>query len=706
MNNTKTFKLDFHGRPLVAEFSDLTEQANGSVIVKYGETTIMATAVMSEELREGLNYFPLTVDYEEKFYAAGKILGGRFMKREGRPSDEAVLNGRMIDRTLRPLFDSRIRNEIQIVVTPLSLDEKNDPDIPALIAASLALATSDIPWDGPVGAVRVGRVNSQFVINPTYEEKEKSDINLAICGKEGKINMIEGSASQIPEEEILKALEQALPEIEKIIDFQNKIIKEVGKEKIWPETRENPNGLEELFSKGVKEKMEKALEKPVVSQQERKEHYFALGELKKEWMEMAENKFGDYYSSQIDDFFEKSIDDIIHKNVLEKDIRPDGRKLDEIRPLSTQVTILPRTHGSALFYRGLTHMLSVTTLGAPSDFLIIEGMEIREKKRFMHHYNFPPFSVGETGRLGGMNRRAIGHGALAEKALEQVIPDKETFPYTIRVVSETMSSNGSSSMGSVCASTLALMDAGVPIKEPVSGIAMGIMIEDDKYKVLTDIQGPEDHHGDSDFKAAGTKNGITAIQMDVKVKGLTLKMLDDLLKQSKKARAEILKNMLETLAEPRKEISPFAPHIIVIQINPEKKGGLIGPGGKTINKIIDATNVQIDIEEDGRVFVTGKDEESLNKAKDLIEEITYEPEIGAILPGKITRILDFGAFVEVKGGVEGLIHISELAPARVEKVTDVVKVGDVVKVKLIDKDELGRFNFSLKQAYNGGEKKS
>jgi len=703
--NIKKFELDFHGRPLVAEFSNLTEQANGSVIIKYGETTIMATAVMSEGLREGINYFPLTVDYEEKFYAAGKILGGRFMKREGRPSDEAVLNSRMIDRTLRPLFDKRIRNEIQVIVTPLSLDEKNDPDIPAIIAASLALSTSDIPWDGPIGAVRVGRSPStslrvnKFIINPTYEEKEKSDINLTICGREEKTNMIEGNANQIPEEDILKALESAQPEIEKLIDFQNKIIKEVGKQKIWPEIREDPSGMEELFSKNIKERMEKALEKSVVSQQERKEHYFVLGDLKKEWMKIAENKFGDYYSNQVDNFFEKIIDDTIHKNVLEKDVRPDGRKLDEIRTISTQAKLLPRTHGSGLFYRGLTHILSVVTLGAPSDYLIIEGMEVREKKTFMHHYNFPPFSVGETGRLGGFNRRSIGHGALAEKALEQIIPDKETFPYTIRIVSETLSSNGSSSMGSVCASSLALMDAGVPIKEPVSGIAMGIMTEgDNKYKVLADIQGPEDHHGDSDFKVAGTKNGITAIQMDVKVKGLTLKMLEDLLKQSKKARAEILQNMLKTLPEPRKEISPHAPHIIIIQINPEKKGGLIGPGGKTINKIIDETGVQIDIEEDGKVFVTSEDKDSLKKAREMIESITYEPKPGEMFKGKVVKILDFGAFVEIKPGIEGLVHISEIAPFRVEKVTDIIKEGDIVPVKVKNIDEQERLNLSIKQA--------
>jgi len=622
------------------------------------------------------------------------------MKREGRPSDEAILNSRMIDRTLRPLFDKRIRNDIQIVVTPLSLDEENDPDIPAIIAASLALSTSDIPWDGPIGAVRIGRIDGKFVVNPTYEDKEKSDINLAVCGREGKVNMIEGGANQVPEEDILKALEVAMPEMEKITDFQNKIIKEIGKEKVWPELKENPEGMEELFKKNIQERLEKALTEPVVSQEERKEHYFVLGKLEKEWEELAENNLGEFYENQVSDYFEKMIDDTIHKNVLENDVRPDGRKLDEIRQLSTKAGVLPRTHGTGVFYRGLTHMLSVATLGAPSDFLIIEGMEVREKKSFMHHYNFPPFSVGETGRLGGFNRRAIGHGALAEKALRPVIPNKEDFPYTIRVVSETMSSNGSSSMGSVCGSTLALMDAGVPIKAPVSGIAMGIMVKDDNsYKVLTDIQGPEDHHGDADFKTAGTKNGITALQMDVKVKGLTTKMLGDLLTQGKKAREEILENILTTLPEPRKETSQYAPQILILTINPEKKGALIGPGGKTINKIIDETGVQIDIDEEGQVFITGDSKEGLEKAKTMVEDVTYEPKVGEMFTGRIVKIMDFGAFTEIKPGIEGLVHISELAPFRVENVTDLVKEGGTIPVKIKEVDKInGKISLSVKLA--------
>ncbi|MFH1979101.1 MAG: polyribonucleotide nucleotidyltransferase [Patescibacteria group bacterium] len=694
----KKFEIDFHNRPLVAEFSDLTEQANGSVIVKYGETAIMATVVMSENSREGLGYFPLTVDYEEKFYAAGKILGGRFMRREGRPSEEAVLNGRMIDRTLRPLFDKRIRNEIQVVATALSIDENNDPDVIGILAASLALATSDIPWNGPIGALRISRIDGKLIINPTYEEKKDADLDLVICGKDEKINMIEGMAKQIPEKEVLEALETSIPEIKKLIDFQKKIVEEIGKEKIWPAIKERPNGMEALFGQHITESLRDALRKPVIKQEERKEHYFVLGDIKKNWMDIAENKFGSEFSNEAEDYFEKNIDDIIHKNVLEKDVRPDGRKLDEVRELHTGVGPLPRTHGSGVFYRGLTHVLSVVTLGGPSDYLIIDGMEVQEKRSFMHHYNFPPFSVGETGRMGGANRRSIGHGALAEKALSAVIPDKEMFPYTIRLVSETMSSNGSSSMGSVCASTLALMDAGVPIKAPVSGIAMGVMMDGEKYKILTDIQGPEDHHGDTDFKAAGTKNGITAIQMDVKVEGLTTKILGDLLKHSNKARITILDKILETISEPRKELSEHAPQITILQINPEKKGALIGPGGKNINKIIDTTGVQIDIDEDGKVFITGTKKESIEEAKKMVEEITYEPKVGEMHKGTVVKIMDFGAFVEFKPGHEGLVHISELAPFRVDKVTDIVKEGDIVPVKVKEIDSMGRTNLSIKQA--------
>jgi len=695
----KKYELDFNGRPLVAEFSDITEQANGSVTVKCGETIVMATAVMAEHAREGMSYFPLSVDYEEKFYAAGKILGSRFMRREGRPSEEAVLNGRMIDRTLRPLFDKRIRNDIQIVTSPVSLDEENDPDVLAILSASLALATSDIPWNGPIGAVRVAKIGDDFVINPSYEQKEGADLEMVVCGKDGKINMIEGQGNQIPKDIVLEAFKKAVPEIEKLIEFQKKIVSEIGKEKIWPDTKEVPDGMESLFEKEIRPLLKDALGKPVIDQKERKEHYFVLGDIKEKWDLKVEEKFGAEHIDVAGYFFEDAIDQIIHGNILNNDKRPDGRKLDEVRKIETKVSIFPRTHGSGLFYRGLTHILSIITLGAPGDVLLIEGMEVSEKRRFLHHYNFPPFSVGETGRIGAPGRREIGHGALAGRALEPVIPTKEDFPQTIRLVSETMSSNGSSSMGSVCASTLALMDAGVPIKAPVSGIAMGIMVENDKnYKVLTDIQGPEDHHGDADFKTAGTKNGITAIQMDVKVEGLTIEMLKDLMEAGEKARMQILENMLETIPQTREKLSRHAPQILIMHIHPDKIREVIGPGGKMINKIIDETGAQIDIEEDGTVFITGKDEESANKAKTIIGDITYEPEIGAKMEGVVTRMFDFGAMVEIKPNIEGLIHISELAPFRVAKVTDVLKPGDVVPVKVISIDEQGRINLSLKQA--------
>jgi len=696
MQNTKRFEIMFHNRPLVAEFSNLAEQANGSVILKYGETTIMATAVMSENTEEGLDHFPLMVDYEEKFYAVGKILGGRFMRREGRPSDEAVLNGRMVDRTLRPLFDHRIKNEVHVVVTALSIDEKNDPDVIGILAASLALATSDIPWNGPIGALRMGHVNNNFVINPVNGTEEESDLDLVICGKDEKINMIEGAAEQISEKTVIEALGLSLPEIKKLIDFQNEITKEIGKEKAWPKIIERPEGINDLFNKHIREKLTETLSEP----KNKKQHYAGLGDLKSIWMELAQQEFDDNYLNTADELFEETIDKIIHKNVLEKDLRPDGRKLDEIRPLYTEVGVLPRTHGTGLFCRGLTHILSVTTLGAPTDSLLVEGMDIRGEKRFMHHYNFPPFSVGETGRMGGgANRRSIGHGALAEKALRPVIPSKDKFPYTIRIVSETMSSNGSSSMGSVCGSSLSLMDAGVPIEAAVAGIAMGLMLKDENnYKVLTDIQGPEDHHGDTDFKAAGTEKGITAIQMDVKVNGLTVKILEDLLEDSRKARMTILKNMAKTISKPRERVSKYAPKITVLQIRPEKKGELIGPGGRVINKIIELTSTQIDIEEDGRVFITGPDENSLNKAKELIEEITYEPKPGETFKGRVVKVMDFGAFVEIKPGHEGLVHISELAPFRVERVTDIVKEGDIIPVKVKGVDEAGKISLSLKQA--------
>ncbi len=684
----KKYETEFGGKKLCAEISDIANQTNGSILVRYGDTTVFATAVMSKNKREGLDYFPLTVDYEEKFYAAGMILGSRFIRREGRPSEDAILTSRLVDRTIRPLFDKRIRNEIQVVVLALSIDNENDPDIPAIIAASLALGISDIPWKGPSSAVRIG-YSENFIVNPYYKERENSLLDIVICGKNGKINMIEAGAREVSEDIAGQAIKKALLEIEKIQHFQEKIISEAGKEKIKIEIKEPSSDMQEFFNKNILQDIKSALFSGVKKE---------LSEIKSHWIEIAKEKFGENNNGFLfDDIYEKNIDEIVHKEILENDKRPDSRKLDEIRPLYAEVGILPVLHGSGIFFRGGTHILSALTLGGPKDIQLIAGMETQTTKHFMHHYNFPPFSTGETGRMGGTGRREIGHGALAEKALSAVIPDRDKFPYTIRIVSESMASNGSTSMGSVCASTLALMNAGVPIKNPVAGIAIGLMMDKQNYKILTDIQGPEDHYGDMDFKCAGTKNGITAIQMDVKIEGVNIEILEKTLIEAKKARSRILDAMLKIISEPAKELSPNAPRIIKMQINQDKIRDVIGPGGRIINGIIEKTGADIDIEQDGTVFITGKNHKDLQEAKKIIENITHEFEVNEIVSGPVTRLFDFGAMVEIGQGQEGLIHISELSCSRVNKVTDIVKIGDIVKVKIISIDEKGRINLSLKQ---------
>lgn len=690
---TKTFETEFGGKKLRVEISDLADQANGSVMVRYGETAIFATAVMSLQTRDGLDYFPLSVDYEEKFYAAGRILGGRFIKREGRPSEEAVLTGRLIDRTIRPLFNKSIRNDVQVVALCLSVDGKNDPDIPAIIASSLALGLSDIPWGGPVGAVRVGQIDGKFVFNPLYEEREKSSMDIVVCGTKGKINMIEAGAKEVAEDVAIKALEEALKEISKVEEFQNKVIKEIGKAKAKIAIKEKPAEMVSLFKESVLAKVEELLYQPVKAD---------LSSIKNEWIKTAKEKFGDDNANIADEVFEDGIDEIVHDKIINasegQEKRPDGRKTNELRKIYAGVGLLPVLHGSGVFYRGGTHVLSTVTLGGPQDAQIIEGMEIQTTKHFMHHYNFPPFSTGETGRMGSPGRREIGHGALVERALSAVIPPKEDFPYTIRIVSESMASNGSTSQGSICASTLALMDAGVPIKKPVAGIAMGLMMKNDKeYKVLTDIQGPEDHFGDMDFKCAGTKDGVTAIQMDVKVDGVTVEILEKTLRQAKEAREEIMKVMINAIAEPRKDLSPTAPRIVKFTINPDKIREVIGPGGKMINSIIDKTGVEIDIEQDGSVFITSKDMKGAEEAKKIIDGLTHEYQVDEIVSGPVSRLFDFGAMVEIGPMQEGLAHISELALFRVNKVTDVVNLGDIVKAKIISIDEKGRINLSIKQ---------
>ena len=689
---SKKFTTEVGGRTLTAEFTDLAHQANGSCLVTYGETVVLATAVQNKSTREGIDFFPLTVDYEEKFYAAGMILGSRFMRREGRASDEAILVSRLIDRSIRPLFNQKTRNEVQVIILALSVDEENDPDVPAILGASLALGISNIPWAGPIGAVRVGKADGKLIINPTYKEREGAELDTVICGKDGKINMIEAGAQEIPEENMMRALELAVSENDKLCEFQKKIIAELGERKSEIKIAEAPPDMQSEFQKQIVKKLEET-----IYIKEKLNRYEAMNKLKEEWLERCEEEYKDTPKNIADSLFEDAINDIVHKNIIEKDKRSDGRGIKEIRALSAKAKILPRTHGSAIFYRGETHILSVVTLGAPSDVQLIEGMEIRTKKRFMHHYNFPPFSVGEIKSMRGPSRRDIGHGALAERALLAIIPPAEIFPYTVRVVSETLSSNGSSSMGSVTASSLALMDAGVPIKTPVAGIAMGLMMFDENnYKVLTDIQGPEDHHGDMDFKVAGSAAGITAAQMDVKVAGIPLKIMREAFLQAKEARLQILEVVTKELPKPREELSPYAPRILTMHINPDKIRDVIGPGGKMIQAIVAETGAEIDIEQDGTVFITAPREESLKAAEAKINMLTKEFEIGEVFTGTVTRIFPFGAMVEIAPKQEGLVHISELAPFRVEQVTDVVSPGDEVPVKVIGIDDQGRVNLSIK----------
>jgi len=695
----KQFKTDWAGRELKVEIGQLAGQANGSVLLSYGQTTVLATAVMDKDPAD-VDYMPLSVNYEEKFYAAGKIKSGRFIKREGRPSDESILTGRMIDRTLRPGFNQKIRNSIQIALIVLSFDKENDPDIPALIAASLALGISDIPWNGLIGGMRVGRSSNgqagpeqEWVLNPTYQAREASDFDLVVAGKKDRINMLEGGAVQVPEEILLSAIEFTQPHINKIIEFQESIVKEIGKEKVVLEFKE----LDKELVKQIKEYLSDRLETVVYQPDkiERSKDILILErELIKTLDENGENE------SQIRETFNELVDQLVHQKVTEEDKRPDGRKLDEVRPIKAQIGLLDRTHGSGLFNRGTTQALSVVTLGGPSEGQTIDGMEEERVKQFMHHYNFPPYSVGETGRIGFTNRREIGHGALAEKALFPLIPTKEDFPYTIRLVSEILSSNGSSSMASISGSSLALMDAGVPIKTHISGVAMGLIMgpspASDSYKILTDIQGPEDHHGDMDCKVAGTKHGVTACQMDVKIEGVTLEILKKAFEQANKARLGIIKEMEKTIGESRKELSPLAPRILTIQIDKDKIRDVIGPGGKVINEIIDSTGVKIDIDDDGMVNITATEEEAGNKALEWVKNLTREVKPGEVFQGKVVKIADFGAFVQILPNQDGLVHISELADYHVEKVEDVVKMGQVVVVKVKKIDELGRINLTLK----------
>ena len=711
----KTFTTEFGGRELNVEFSDLADQAHGSCLVQYGDTVVLATAVMSKEAKDGADFFPLTVDFEEKFYATGKILGSRFQKREGRPTDDAILSGRIVDRTIRPLFDNWIRNDIQVVVTVLSIGE-DDPDILAVLAASVALGTSHIPWNGPVGAIRIGK-NGEFIVNPTYTQRstESYDLDLLVCIKDGKVNMIEIGSNETPEEEIIKAMELAQVELDKLQKFQEKIFTELGKEKVKIlKPAVSPKTLT-LFE----EKIQPIFMERVFSGNPGKEDLSYLATL---WAEEAkviedENEYG-----LAMDYLQEKIDIAIHQEIIKNKKRPDNRKMDELRPLMAKVGGISKIlHGTGIFYRGGTHVLSVLTLGAPGDAQFIDNMEPQDShKRFMLHYNFPPYSVGEVGRMGGTNRRMIGHGALAEKALLPVLPKKEVFPYTIRLVAESMASNGSTSMASVCAGCLALMDGGVPITRPVAGIASGLMMlskaksrveardsgdisfdsaqdQDYDYVILTDIQGPEDHHGDMDFKVAGTEVGVTAVQMDVKVAGIPLHILKDAFEKAKSARLQILKVMTDAIPAPREKISEYAPHIVSIKVKQDQIGLIIGTGGKTIKELKEKTGVDaIDIDDDGTVFITGKGD-TCEQAKKIIEEMTHEFLVGDKARAEVVKIAEFGAFVRLAGSsTEGLVHISEIIPRRLQSVDEVMKVGDIVPVVIKEIDERGRLKLSIK----------
>ena len=694
----KEFKIDINGKELKVKIKNLAEQASGNILVQYGETTVLATAVMSKHEREGIDFFPLMVDYEERYYAAGKILGSRYLRRESRPSDEAVLTSRFIDRAIRPRFPKNFKKEVQVVVTCLSWDGENDPDVIGLFAVSLALSISNIPWSGPISALRINNLpkdnKENFILNPSYQQREESELDLAVTGleinKDVLINMIEMEGNEVEENIVLKAFKFAKPFLKQQIDFQKEIVKEIGQEKIIIKEPEKDIELEKEVKKFLNDSLEENLyEQDKINRKEK------IDDLKESLFDYIEKKYSDEKKIKyVKNFLEEEIKKIIEKNIIKNNKRPDNRKVDEIRKISSEIDLLPRTHGSGLFVRGQTKALSILTLGAPGDVRLLEGMEITGKKRFMHHYNFPAYSVGEVRPMRGPGRRDIGHGMLAEKALMPILPCFDNFPYTIRIVTEILSSNGSTSMASISSSSLALMDAGVPIKRPVAGIALGII----GNKILTDIQGPEDHYGGMDFKVAGTEKGITAIQMDIKIDGINEEILEKNLIQGKKARLEILKEIKKTISEPKPKLSPYAPKILILQINPAKIREVIGPGGKVINEIIEECGVSIDIEDSGKIFITSEKEEAAKKAIEWIKNITREVKVGEIFQGKVKRILDFGCFVEIIPGQEGLVHISQLANYRVNKVEDVVKIGDIIPVKVISIDEQGRINLSLKEA--------
>lgn len=684
------FTIDWAGRTLTVETGQLAKQANGAVMIRYGDTAVLSTATASKEPKP-LDFFPLTVNYEERLYAVGKIPGG-FIKREGRPSEKAVLASRLIDRPIRPLFADGFRNEVQVISIVMSVDQNCSSEMAAMFGSSLALSVSDIPFEGPIAGVTVGRIDDQFIINPTVDQLEKSDINLVVAGTKDAINMVEAGADEVPEEIMLEAIMFGHEEIKRLIAFQEEIVAAVGKEKSEIKLFEIDEELNEKVKALAEEDLLKAIQ---VHEKHARED--AINEVKNAVVAKFEDEEHDEDTiKQVKQILSKLVKNEVRRLITEEKVRPDGRGVDQIRPLSSEVGLLPRTHGSGLFTRGQTQALSVCTLGALGDVQILDGLGVEESKRFMHHYNFPQFSVGETGPMRGPGRREIGHGALGERALEPVIPSEKDFPYTVRLVSEVLESNGSTSQASICASTLAMMDAGVPIKAPVAGIAMGLVKSGEHYTVLTDIQGMEDALGDMAFKVAGTEKGVTALQMDIKIEGLSREILEEALQQAKKGRMEILNSMLATLSESRKELSRYAPKILTMTINPDKIRDVIGPSGKQINKIIEETGVKIDIEQDGTIFISSTDESGNQKAKKIIEDLVREVEVGQLYLGKVKRIEKFGAFVEIFSGKDGLVHISELALERVGKVEDVVKIGDEILVKVTEIDKQGRVNLSRK----------
>lgn len=685
----RIFETEIAGRPFRVEIGEVAQLAKGSAMIRYGETSVLAIAAASKKPREGMDFFPLSVDYEEKQYAVGKIPGG-FLKREGRPSEKAILNSRLIDRPIRPLFPKGFRNDVQVVTTVMSVEQDNAPEIAAMIGASIALSISDIPFDGPTGSVAVGLIDGEFILNPTEAQREVSDLSLTVAGTKDAIMMVEAGANEVSEETMLEAILFAHEEIKKIVAFQEEIVAAVGVEKkdytLYLPTDELTAEVEAFVGRKMHE---------AVHTEDKTERLENIDAVKTEVVE----HFGELYPEQLND-----IDTIltalqkkeVRSLILVDRIRPDNRKMDEVRPITAKIDYIPRVHGSGLFTRGETQVLSIATLGVLRDAQVLDGLSNDTEKRYMHQYNFPGYSVGEARPMRSPGRREIGHGALAERALLPMIPPEEEFPYAIRVVSEVLSSNGSTSQASVCGSSLALMAAGVPLKKPVAGVAMGLIKEDEKLAILTDIQGMEDFLGDMDFKVAGTKDGITAIQMDIKIHGIDREILTQALEQARIGRMHILGIMNEEISEPRAELSPYAPRIMTMTINPDKIRDVIGSGGKVINKIIEETGVKIDIEDDGTIYIASEDGVAADKAKAIIEDIVKEVEVGEVYTGEVVRIMNFGAFVSLPGGKDGLIHISKLAKERVKSVEDVVKLGDVVTVKVVEIDDKGRINLSRK----------